>query len=277
MLTTALYIPASNLRALQKAHSLPCDALIFDLEDGVSPQQKAQARLQLAAAMATPYPQQHRVLRVSHPDSPAFVEDIALAAQSQFTAILLPKITSVAEVVRAEALLQQKGLTQPLWLMIETPQAVAQIEALVTASPRLAVLVMGFNDLALALRLPRAASSSDVSDYAFMRCLFAARMAGLQLLDGVFLGLEDEAGLMAEARRRYQQGADGKTLIHPKQIAPVKAAFAPSEADKTWAQRVVAAWQASHEANQGAGVMNVDGEMIEALHEDLAQRILACL
>jgi citrate lyase subunit beta/citryl-CoA lyase len=272
---SVLYMPGSNPRALDKGRSLPADGLIFDLEDAVAPDAKIQARTQLLDALRQGgYGRREILLRVNGLSTPWGREDLVAAAKAGADGVLLPKVESAQMVQEAEAVLHQAGAPADLalWCMMETPRGVLRAEEICGASPRLAGLVMGTSDLAkdlhaahTQLRLPMLVSLGH--------CLLAARAFGLAILDGVHLDLEDEAGFIDSCRQGVELGFDGKTLIHPKTIAAANAAFAPSEAEIAWSRKVIAAYGEAQAA--GAGVVVVDGKLVEQLHVDNAQRLVA--
>jgi citrate lyase subunit beta/citryl-CoA lyase len=272
---SALYIPGSNARALEKARGLPADALILDLEDAVAPQAKTDARAAVvAAAHSGAYGHREVVIRVNAADSPWAGEDLAGAARSGATAVLLPKVEGPEDVAFAGRTLRSAGAPEDmgLWVMAETPAAIRNIDRVVTAEPALQVIVMGNNDLGKALRLPADPLRQGLV-HALSTCIIAARAQGLDILDGVFVDLADEAGFARECLQGRELGFDGKTLIHPRQIEPANEVFGINAEDLAWARAVVAAWETAAAAGQGVAVL--EGQMIEALHADAARRLLA--
>ncbi|MCZ6859453.1 MAG: CoA ester lyase [Alphaproteobacteria bacterium] len=272
---SVLYMPGSNARALEKAKALPADALILDLEDAVAPDAKRTARAQvLEAAKSGAYGAREIVVRVNALDSPWGRDDIAKVASSGADALLLPKVESAAMVLEAEALMAENGAPQGLaiWCMMETPLGILQAKEIAGASPRLACLVMGTSDLAKDLhahhteqRLPMLTSLG--------LCLLAARVYGLAIVDGVHLDLEDETGLREVCRQGLELGFDGKTLIHPKQIAAANEIFAPDPTGIEEAKKIIAAHAEAEKA--GKGVVLMGGRLIENLHVEDAHRLLA--
>jgi citrate lyase subunit beta / citryl-CoA lyase len=270
-----LYMPGSNPRALEKARGLPADGLIIDLEDAVAPDAKESARAIVAAALAQGgYGGREIVLRVNAIDTPWGHADFAAAATMPIDAVLLPKVESAERVRLTASLLDALGAPEKLriWCMLETPLGILNAREIAAASPRLATLVLGTSDLtndlhALATRdrLPLLASLSFA--------ILAARAFGLAILDGVHLDLTDEAGLVASCRQGRELGFDGKTLIHPKQIAAANAGFAPTRQEIEWSRRVIAAHREASAA--GKGVVLVDGRLIENLHVENARRLVA--
>ena len=272
---SVLFVPGTNRRAVEKARNLPADGLIFDLEDAVAPAVKEEARALVKQALrAGGYGRRELGLRINSLDTPWGEADLAGAARLPIDAVLLPKVESAEEVRRVAALLDRFGADArlALWCMLETPRGILEAPAIATASSRLAALVAGTSDLTADLH------ALDTPDRAPLTTslgllLIAARAYGLAALDGVHLDLADDCGFVCACRQGRALGFDGKTLIHPKQIEPANAAFAPSQQELAWANRVVAAC-AEAEA-RGAGVALLDGRLIEALHAADARRILA--
>ncbi|MBU0725755.1 MAG: CoA ester lyase [Alphaproteobacteria bacterium] len=270
-----LYMPGSNPRALDKARGLPADALVFDLEDAVAPDTKAEARETIRAALAQGgYGGRELIVRVNGLATPWGYDDLAAMARAGAHGVLLPKVESADAVRQAEAILIARGAPEDLaiWCMMETPLAMLNAKEIAGASPRLGGLVMGTSDLAKDLnalhvpgRLPFITSLG--------LCLLAARAYGLAILDGVHLDLNDEEGFAEACRQGREMGFDGKTLIHPKTIAAANAAFAPSEADIAWSRKIIAAHAEAESA--GKGVLLVDGKLIENLHVVSARRLVA--
>jgi citrate lyase subunit beta/citryl-CoA lyase len=270
-----LYMPGSNPRALEKARSLPADGLIFDLEDAVAPEAKESARAIVTAALAEGgYSDRELVLRVNAMDTPWGHADLAAATTMPIDAVLLPKVESPDRVALTVSLLDAFGAPERLavWCMLETPRGVLYAREIAAASPRLAALVLGTSDLTKDLhallthdRLPLITSLS--------LAILAARAHGLAVLDGVHLDLTDDEGLAAACRQGRELGVDGKTLIHPKQIAAANAASAPTPEEIEWSRRIIAAH--SEAAAAGKGVVLVEGRLIENLHVENARRLLA--
>jgi len=270
---SALYVPGDNARALDKARGLAADALIFDLEDSVAPEGKAAARAAVVAALlGGGFDGRERVIRVNAPATPWGADDLAAAAAARPDAILLPKIDGRADVVEAAArLVTFNAARVRLWAMIETPRGVLAAEA-IAAAPRLDVLVMGLNDLAKETRVPLAPGRAAYLPW-MMHCLAAARASGRDILDGVHNSIHDGEGFARECAEARALGFDGKTLIHPAQIAPCNAAFSPSEDELARARAIVDAF--AKPENAGKGVVMVDGQMAERLHEATARALLA--
>lgn len=272
---SALYMPGSNPRALEKARDLPCDVIIMDLEDAVAPDAKEAAREAVAAALLTGgYGGRELVLRVNGLDTSWGYADLAFAAGQPVHAVLLPKVESADAVRRADAVLAAHGAPEELalWCMMETPRGVLAATEIAGASPRVAGFVMGTSDLAKDLHCLHTPDRLPFVT-ALGLCLLAARAHGLAILDGVYLDLGDDAGFAASCRQGVEFGFDGKSLIHPKTIAAANAAFAPSAAAIAWARRITEA-HAAAEA-EGKGVLLVDGKLVEALHVAEAERLVA--
>jgi len=272
---SVLYMPGSNPRALEKARTLPADGLIFDLEDAVAPDAKIAARgLILEALSQGGYGGREILLRVNGPATEWGRDDLVAAARSGAHGVLLPKVESALQVQEAEAVLKEAGAPgdQAIWCMMETPKGILRAEEIAGSTPRLGGLVMGTSDLAKDLhashtrmRLPMLVSLGQ--------CLLAARAYGLAILDGVHLDLDDEEGFEESCRQGLELGFDGKTLIHPKTIDAANRVFAPSEAELARAAKIVEAFRAARA--EGAGVVVVDGKLVEQLHVDMAERTIA--
>ncbi|MEX0279653.1 MAG: CoA ester lyase [Arenibacterium sp.] len=265
---SVLYIPASKERALDKARGLAVDAIIFDLEDAVTPEEKDAARDTLKAALATGgYGNRAKIVRINGLDTPWGRADAEAVCNMGADAVLLPKVDSAAHV---EALAQITG-DLPIWAMMETPRGMMNAGE-IAAHPRLQGMVMGTNDLAKELqtrfradRLPLVTSLG--------LCLLAAKAEGCIIVDGVYNAYLDEAGLADECAQGRDMGFDGKTLIHPAQVAVTNEAFAPSKEEVDLARRQIAAFEETQAAGQGVAV--VDGRIVENLHVETAQKTLA--
>ena len=275
---SVLYVPAAHPRALAKARALAADALILDLEDAVAPADKPAARRAAAAALAEGgFGHRETVLRVNAPDTPWGAEDLAMAARAAPDAVLLPKVSGPEAVLRAAADLARAGApaTVRLWAMVETPAAVLGVAGIAAAAAdpasRLAALVLGTNDLAKDLRLRVGPGRAPLLPW-LAATVAAGRLHGLDVLDGVFNGLDDPEGLAAEARQGRDFGCDGKTCIHPGQLVACNAAFSPDAAELAWARRVAEAFAGPE--GELAGVLRIDGRMVERLHAVEARRLL---
>lgn len=271
---SALYMPGSNVRALEKARTLPADVIIMDLEDAVAPAAKAAARDAVIQALAAGgYGQREIVVRINGLDTEWGSADLDAVAHSRADAVLVPKVSSTGSLREIISRLDERGAsTLPVWAMAETPEGVLGIEAIAALAPRLAVLVMGTADLARALRLPADPARLGLLP-ALGQCLLAARTRGLDILDGIFTDFRDEPGFRAACKQGKALGFDGKTLIHPSQVATANEIFGVSAAEAAAAANVVAAWQAAAAAGHGIAVL--DGRMIEQLHAEEASRLLA--
>ena len=269
---SVLYMPGSNARALAKAKSLPADALIFDLEDAVAPDAKASAREQVCAAVREGgYGPREIIIRVNALLTPWGQSDLAAAVGAD--AVLIPKVESADAVRQAIAVLEDAGGRPdlPIWCMMETPRAMLRAEEIAAADPRVGCLVMGTSDLAKELHAANTPERLPMIN-ALGLCLLAARACGLAILDGVHLDLEDEAGFAASCRQGAELGFDGKTLIHPRQIGPANAAFAPNAETLARARRIIDAHEQA--ARAGQGVVVVDGRLVENLHVAEARRLV---
>jgi len=265
-------MPGSNARALEKARSLAADCLIFDLEDAVAPSEKINAREQVCAAvMAGGYGQREVCIRINALDSTWGREDLAAVLKTSASAVVLPKVESAEQVLAVAQSIPAASLLA-IWAMIETPRGVQNVEGIALAHTRLNVLVMGTSDLAKELRVPHTADRLGFL-YALSRCVLAARAAGIEIIDGVQLDLEDEAALQVACEQGKALGFDGKSLIHPKQIAVANQVFLPSAAAIENARQIIAAWKSAMQ--QGSGVVVVNGRLVENLHVAEAERILA--
>lgn len=265
---SVLYIPGSKPRALDKARGLPVDAIIFDLEDAVTLEEKVAARATLKDALEEGgYGARFKIVRINGLDTEWGKDDAKAVCDMDADAVLLPKVASPADL---DALAQITG-ELPIWAMMESPQGILNAQA-IAAHPKLAGMVMGTNDLAKELqcrfrpdRLPLLAS--------LQMCLLAAKAEGLVIVDGVYNAFKDDAGLEVECEQGRDMGFDGKTLIHPAQVAVTNKAFAPNEAEVELAQRQIAAFEETEASGQGVAV--VDGRIVENLHVATARETLA--
>jgi len=276
---SVLYMPGSNARALEKAKSLPADALILDLEDAVAPDAKEAARKQVCEAVtAGGYGNREIVIRINGLDTPWGAADLAAAAAAGPDAVLLPKPGIGADIVRATEALAKGGASDKtrLWAMIETPLAILNVADIAAASrqvgARLACLVMGTNDLVKETRADLSANRRPAL-YWLSATVTAARAYGLDVLDGVYNNFRDADGLRRECVHGRRLGFDGKTLIHPDQVATANAVFAPLEAEVAFARKIIAAFDQPE--NKGKGVITVEGRMVELLHAAMALRTVA--
>ncbi len=265
---SVLYIPASKERALDKARKLPVDAIIFDLEDAVSPDEKLRAREILAAALAEGgYGHRMKIVRINALDTQWGRNDAVAVAAMACDAVLLPKVDDPAQLEELAEITPDLDL----WAMMETPRGMLNAAA-IAAHPKLRGMVMGTNDLARELN-SRADPGRTAMMPALGLCLLAAKAEGIVIVDGVYNAFKDDAGLGMEATQGRDMGFDGKTLIHPAQIDVVNAVFAPSEEELALARRHIAAFNAAQAEGQGVAV--VDGRIVENLHVATAQEVLA--
>lgn len=272
---SVLYMPGANERALEKAKGLPADALILDLEDAVAPDAKVDARARVCAAAASgEYGAKEITIRANGLDTDWHADDIRAIAEAGPSAVVVPKVNSVADVAAIEKALEAAGAPDHtmIWAMLETPIAMLHAAEIASASERLAVLVMGTNDLAKELHAEHVPGRQPLQ-FGLSVCLLAARAAGKVILDGVYNDIKDEDGFLAECRQGREMGFDGKTLIHPSQLEPCNDAFAPSDAEIESAREIIAAFTEATAA--GKGVVTVNGRMIENMHVDNARRTLA--
>ena len=269
-LRSALYLPASNARAIEKAESLEADAIIFDLEDAVSVEHKAQARDAACAAVANGKAGSSiSIIRINGLDTPWGKDDFEAALISKPDAILVPKINIAGDVQKIAN--RMSDVTTVLWVMIETAQSVLDVQSIATASPKLECLVLGTNDLAKETRM-----SMDMQREALMpsltQCVIAGRAAGIHILDGVFNDFKNADDFLLECQQGKRFGMDGKTLIHPSQIDPCNSVFSPSLDDLQKAQRIVEVFEQPE--NHSANVVSIDGQMVERLHAEMAKEEL---
>jgi len=272
---SVLYMPGANERALEKAKTLPTDSLILDLEDAVAPDAKVDARARVcAAASSGEYGQCEVTIRVNSIGTQWHEDDLLAVAKAGPAAVVVPKINSASDVQSIERALEEGGAPAhtKIWAMLETPVAMLHAEQICGASERLTVLVMGTNDLAKELHAEHVSGRAPLLG-GLSLALLAARAADKEILDGVYNDVSDLDGFTAECLQGRQLGFDGKTLIHPKQVEPCNTAFAPAEEEIVSARRIIDAFEEAQRA--GRGVVTVDGQMIENLHVDNAQRVLA--
>lgn len=271
-------MPGANTRALAKAATLDCDALIFDLEDAVAPASKAVARDNVVAALnASDYGHRELIVRVNGLDTPWGADDVAAVAGLGVHAVLFPKIDSAEMVAAAADTVAQTArecevLMPPLWAMIESPQSIMNLEQICLAHSSLAVLVMGTSDLVRDLRASHLESREPLI-YSLSAAVTAARAFDLEILDGVHLDFRNLESFRATCQQGRAMGFDGRTLIHPSQIDSANEIFGFSAEDVEQAQRIVEVWERAEK--QGVGVVELDGQLIENLHASDARRTLA--
>jgi citrate lyase subunit beta / citryl-CoA lyase len=276
---SVLYMPGSNARAIDKARTLPVDAVILDLEDSVAPEAKAAARLQVMKAVeAGGFGPREVFIRVNGIGSPWHTDDLGAAVLAAPDAILIPKVAAVDQLKRiGQRLLDMKcDHKTRIWAMIETPAAIFNIAALAAeahdSETRLAGLVMGLNDIAKETRARIVPGRAPMLPW-LATCLLAARAHGIDILDSVYNDIGDAEGFAQECRQGRDLGFDGKTIIHPSQIETCNAVFAPSADEVAQARKIIAAFEQPE--NAGKGVIALDGRMVERLHEAMARRTVA--
>ncbi|GAB1378182.1 HpcH/HpaI aldolase/citrate lyase family protein [Paracoccus sp. (in: a-proteobacteria)] len=271
---SVLYIPGSKERALEKAQGLAADAIIFDLEDAVAPDEKANARELLASTLArADYGPRGKLVRINGFDTEWGEKDLDVIALARPEAILLPKVNSAADIEALARKLDARAETAEttIWAMMETPLGILNAQA-IAAAPRMAGFVMGTNDLAKELNCRFRADRLPMQ-MALQTCLMAARAAGIVAVDGVYNAFKDEDGLRAECEQGRDLGFDGKSLIHPAQLEIANQVFAPDAAALDLARRQIAAFDAAMAEGQAVAV--VDGKIVENLHIVTARSVLA--
>lgn len=276
---SVLYMPGSNERALEKARTLPADGVILDLEDSVAPDGKIDARTRVIKAVeAGGFGQREVIIRINGLETPWGMDDLDAAASVKPDAILVPKVQSVEQLETVGRRLEELG-TGPdtrVWAMIETPLAILDIRAIAAAAQnprtRLSVFVLGTNDLAKETRAALVPGRAPMVAWLSL-CVAAARVYGIDVLDGVWNQFKDLEGFQAECAQGVAFGMDGKTLIHPSQIEPSNEAFSPPPAEVERARQIIAAFELPE--NAGKGVLTIDGRMVELLHAEMAKRTVA--
>lgn len=271
---SALYLPGNKARALEKGRTLPADVLIFDLEDAVGPDAKADSRARVCDAVSSGgYGSREVVVRVNGLGTDWHEDDLAAVAGSGADGVLVPKVEHGDHVRSLTGALDALGAPESLqlWVMIETPRSFLRAEEIAEANDRLAALVIGTNDLVNDLHALHVPGRAPVVP-ALALAVLGARAAGKVVLDGVFNDISDEAGFRSEARQGREMGFDGKTLIHPSQVGPANDLFGPSPDEVAEARKIVAAYRKAQ--SDGGSVITVDGRMIESLHVRNAERIL---
>ena len=274
---SALYMPGSNVRALEKAKGLAADVIIMDLEDAVAPGVKAAAREQVIAAVSSGgFGRKEVVVRINGLDTPWGADDLAAAAASKASAVLIPKVSSPDMIASVSRVLDGLASPQKVWAMIETPLGVLNVREIAAAagqnSSRLDCFIIGTNDL---LKETRAELDSNrtAALYWLSAIMTAGKAYGLDVLDGVYNDFKDAAGLLGESRQGRQLGMDGKTIIHPDQISIVNDVFHPSADEITAAESIIAAFELPE--NKGRGAITMNGRMVELLHAEMAHRTVA--
>jgi citrate lyase subunit beta/citryl-CoA lyase len=273
---SVLYMPGSNARALEKAKTLPADGIILDLEDSVAPDAKEAARQQVADVVkAGGFGSREVFIRVNAAGTPWHSDDLTAAALAVPDAILIPKVSDAdtLEVIGQRLLDMHTPVKTRIWAMIETPMAVFNILSIAAAAAdsetRLTGFVMGTNDLAKDTRARLVPGRAPMLPW-LSTVIAAARIYGVEVLDGVYNDLGNAEGFIAECKQGVEFGFDGKTLIHPNQIGPCNTVFSPSEEEVAWARKMIAAFELPE--NKSKGVVSIDGRMVERLHADMARR-----
>ena len=276
---SVLYMPGSNARAIEKARTLPADAVIFDLEDSVAPEGKAAARQQvLNAVTAGGFGAREIIIRINGLDTEWWLDDLNAAAKAKPDAVLVPKVSSPGHLEDVAERLIDISADQKIriWAMMETPLAMLNAGEIAAAAKdvetRLSAFVMGTNDLAKDTRAKITPGRAPMVPW-LMGCVTAARAHGIDILDGVYNDLGNAEGFARECDEARDMGFDGKTLIHPNQVRPCNAAFSPSTEEVANARKIIAAF--SLPENKDKGVVQLDGRMVERLHADMARRTVA--
>jgi len=274
-----LFMPGSNPRALDKARSLSVDGVIFDLEDAVAPEAKSGARSQIQATIGGGgFGRRELIIRINSLDTPWWQDDLAMAVRAGPDGVLVPKISSPADLAAVHDRLDALGAapTLKVWAMIETAFAILRVEELSAtvhaAGSRLAGYVMGPNDIARETRIRMVSGRATMLPF-YVTCVLAAHAHGLEILDGPYSDFSDAAGFAAECAQSRDLGFDGKTLIHPSQIAACNEVFTPPAAEVEQARRIIAAF--AELENAGRGAIQLDGRMVERLHAEIARRTLS--
>ena len=272
ILRSVLYMPGINQKAMDKALNLDCDAVVLDLEDAVEVYKKEDSRqLVIRQIENNDYGPRVVVVRVNDLGTKWGEQDVAAVANLPIQAILVPKVSEIRDISRVVDLLNRLGSELPIWIMVETPLAIININEL-ARQPRVTALVMGTSDLVVDLCAEHLEERQNIS-YALQRSIIAARAFGKKILDGVHLDFRDLDSLRNVCRLGKSMGFDGKTLIHPDQIPVANDAFSPSEAELDKAKRVIDAWRSAQ--TRGSGVVEVDGTLVESLHVEEAKRLIS--
>jgi citrate lyase subunit beta/citryl-CoA lyase len=276
---SVLYMPGANARAIDKARGLPVDGIIIDLEDAVAPEAKPAAREQVVAAVkAGGFGRREVVIRVNGLDTPWGHDDLLAAAGAGADAVLIPKVSDADTIAAVELALATARAPDALrvWAMIETPLAILHAETIARAArhetARLACFVLGTNDIAKETRARFVPGRWPMLPW-LTTVVAAARAHGLDVLDGVYNDLQDTEGFRAECEQGRDLGMDGKTLIHPNQVAAANEIFAPAPDEVAAARKIIAAFELPE--NKGRGVISLDGRMVERMHADIAGRTVA--
>jgi citrate lyase subunit beta/citryl-CoA lyase len=275
---SVLYMPGSNARALEKAKTLPADGVILDLEDSVAPDAKEAARKQVADAVKAGGFGREVFIRVNGVDTPWHADDLDAAIHAVPDAILVPKVSNAKTLELIGQRLMDTRADQKIriWAMIETPLAIFNILSIASeaadSESRLGGFVMGTNDLAKDTRARLVPGRAPMLGW-LAQCVAAARIYGIDILDGVYNDIGNADGFFMECKQGVECGFDGKTLIHPNQIEPCNQAFSPSADEVAWARKMIAAFELPE--SRGKGVVSIDGRMVERLHAEMARRTVA--
>ncbi|SDR27218.1 CoA ester lyase [Pseudovibrio sp. Tun.PSC04-5.I4] len=276
---SALYMPGSNARALEKAKGLDVDVLLLDLEDAVAPDAKEMARGQVCEAVAAGgYGHRELVIRINGLKTPWGDEDLKAALAAQPAAVLLPKVECFADIKPVADYMAKQGVPENLriWAMLETPRAILNASEIAEAAKdphnRLDVFIIGTNDLSKESGAKILPGRAVLMPW-LMTFLATARVGGADILDGVYNNFSDLEGFAAECEQGAEMGLNGKTLIHPKQLEACNTAFAPSTEDVVWAKKMIAAFERPENSDKGA--VQVDGKMVERLHAEIGKRTVA--
>ena len=275
---SVLYMPGSNARAIEKARTLPADAVILDLEDSVAPEAKAAARQQVMDAVTAGFGPREVIVRINGLDTQWWLDDLNAVARAKPDAVLVPKVSRPNHLEDVAERLVDISADQKIrvWAMMETPLAVLNARDIAAAASdvetRLTAFVMGTNDLAKETRAKITPGRAAMLPW-LMNCMAAARAFGLDIIDGVYNDLADADGFARECGEAREMGFDGKTLIHPNQIAPCNTAFSPNAEEVAQAQKIIAAFDLPE--NRDKGVVQLEGRMVERLHADMARRTVA--
>ncbi len=267
---SVLFLPADNPRAVEKARTLPCDVAILDLEDAVAPEKKAEARRAAFDARASGFGPRLG-FRINGLDTPWGEADLRLLRDAGAGLIVAPKVEDAAG---ARALIERLPEAASLWAMIETPRALMNLNEIAAVGDPVEALMLGVNDLSATLRTGASPDREPLKPW-LAATVAAARAHGLRAVDGVFNRFTDTAGFESECAQAALYGFDGKSLIHPSQIAPANTAFSPSEDEVEWARKIFAAFAPAPDGTTQLAVVSADGEMAERLHLDRAFDILA--
>jgi citrate lyase subunit beta/citryl-CoA lyase len=272
---SVLYMPGSNQRAIDKARGLPADCIIIDLEDAVAPEAKEIAREQaLNALRIGGFGSREVAIRVNGLDTRWGEADLKAVAVSGATAVVLPKVENATTVATTIEILQAAGDAAEIaiWIMTETPRGVLELDRILNDAPRVRVIIMGTTDLASALRVSPLSARKGLQ-HALSHCVLSARAHGVDIIDGVHLALDDAEGFEAVCEQGRILGFDGKSLIHPRQIDAANKVFGVTDDEVQGAREIITAWQSARES--GSSLAIVRGQLIEQMHIDDAQRVIA--